>query len=259
METSIIPVSSTQSYRFIRDEMEDHDMNEVWKSMSIREREAFSLYLRILHDSVCLMCNEVQSKRMIICYNGHSACDTCLTKLTRCGLCREYVILRPIILRGAEDLIKDVMTKTLSLIRFKTGDLVDVFFLPDGWTEGRIIAIDYELMSFFIRAGKKIVNRRFFSSKMDVVHTHTPRWRDMKTLVIGKKIEVLVPRLEMDMEWTPGVIVLRDFATGCIHVGFRGCTSIHIESFSLLDTDRIALFPTYLDSDVAQHDWIDIV
>lgn len=229
-------------------------MNEEWRDMTAGEKEAFRMQIRILQSCVCSVCKEVQSHRVIVCRNGHSVCGECAQKMSRCGICRD-MLETPIPVRGFEDVIQDIMDRVLAMIHFRHGEAVDVFVRPEGWVEGRILLIDYEIMSFFVRAGKRILNRPFFSSRIAKIHTHTPEWREMETMVIGRKIEVQTEQCR----WVAGVVVLRDLLYSEIHVAYRHPTmQIRIEAFSLSHSDRIARHPTHLTEGDC-HQWVEIL
>lgn len=251
METSLTMVS--HSYRFMRDEFEEESMNEEWKDMTAGEKEAFRMYMRILQGSLCSICKDVQPNRVILCENGHSICVECSTKVSRCGLCRG-MLESPIPMRGLEDVVKDIQDKVLAMIHFRHGEAVDVYLRPEGWVEGRILLIDYEIMSFFVSAGKKILNRPFFSSRIARIHTYTPEWRNMETLVLGKKIEVQTDQFT----WVAGVVVLRDVLYSEIHVAYRYPTmQIKTEAFCIYNSERIARYPTHLLEEES-HTWVEI-
>jgi hypothetical protein len=141
------------------------------------------------------------------------------------------------------------------MIKHKNGDLIDIKIHSDEadtWIEGEIIMIDYENMVFFIRSGRFVFSRPFFSEKIAPVHTHTTPWRNFNVLNVGTRMEY---RLESTV-WTPAVIVFRDYTSFKIFIVYYKDDeddAIGIESLCIQTSDRLALFPSYL----SEHDTID--
>lgn len=254
METSFL---IRHSHRFVRGELDD--MDQEWKDKNEEEKERFRMYIKILQSFSCPICRDVSPERTIICLNGHCMCKEChaKTRPTVCCICRQSILDPVIPVRGMEDILREIIALVQGMIRFQTGERVDVCTISDQgtivWKEGRILTVDYDRMSFFIQVGRHMMNRPFFSSKLAPLHTHTDIWRSMDNLPIGRKMEVMID----GQQWIPGIIIFRDLGESRIHIVFatNHTPEIQVQSFCIYSSLCIAVYPTFLE-DIA--DWITI-
>ena len=119
------------------------------------------------------------------------------------------------------------------------------------WMEGRIIIVDYDSMTFLVRTRGAMMHFPFFSARLADIHTYTIPWRNMNTLKIGRKMEVLLDTLD----WIPGIIVMRDLLHSTVHIATCQDGRIVVEPFHIESSLRITLFPTYLSDST---NWIKI-
>ena len=249
---SLTLASNSEFFRF---ENNKNDPADIFMMNNI-DTKVLNTYLLVLRSYICPICKEVSGRRMIICYNGHTLCAACLEKnnrtliMTTCIMCRQPLLVLPIPLLGEQDVVSHIQSAIQEIITFTVGDHLDVMiknYEQDIWIEGEVIMVDYESMEFLVRIGRFILNRPFFSRRLAKLHTHTTPWRNLNILSIGKYIEY---RLETSM-WVPAVVVFHDCDFNYIYIAYQTSETepIRLESVCVKTSDRIAIYPTFLNPD----------
>lgn len=222
-----------------------------WESLCPKDKFLYKESIRLLKNYLCPICREVQSKRVLVCCNGHFICAKCFEIQTRsfemlCCMCRKpFLHLAGVPLRHEEDCILTMVQWISSLSGFRSFQWVDILVrkedvhmegenikgrkslsqLTGKWYTGMIESMDVELETFHISVVgfSETFSKHIFSDDIERLYSHTKDWRLLSNLYSGLNLDVLLtdPLDKKKQSWVGGTIVYTDPSTHRIFVAFH--------------------------------------